>query len=429
MKPFKTFFLILLLSLLTFFLFGCPNDVQDDSSSQNQEKVQQLQNIYFDYPVRGEPIGKTEDSQLYWDCCSDNDFCDSYNGAFHSGEDWNLKGGSSGEIDEGKPVYSIGEGKVIYAKEEDVGFRVVIEHTGNCIIPAKENIGGSNISYDEETVDKIYSVYLHLKDLQVKVGDEVGINDVIGKIKKYDPEVSPHLHFEIRKEWNNVFYSYFVNIQKIIELGFRDPSDFIEANNIRNKVIISSPQTVEEESFSIKTNADEEEKEVNNIDIYNKKLTEYLVYKSELEKLLKQYELKYGNSLGSDINLDDLDESNYKEVIESFKLISSFYDSWIDDYKTIKIPDFAKDGSKYYLDWLNNDKLIADQWIIVIEHMYIDPSKINFDELIEMTMRIDELCENSIVLENNAREEFNNVELGLNEEAEILGLTQLFPEE
>jgi murein DD-endopeptidase MepM/ murein hydrolase activator NlpD len=253
MKLLKQIFFILICSAV--FLVGCPVENKENSQSQNQEGIQQLQRIYFDYPVRDEPIGKTENGQLYWDCCSDNDFCDIYNGEFHSGEDWNLKGGRN-DIDEGRLVYSIGEGKVIYSKEEKVGFRVVIEHTGTCIIPSEENIKGSGLSYEEEIVDKIYSVYLHLKDLQVKVGDMVEIDDVIGKIKKYDPEVPPHLHFEIRKEWNNVYESYFSGIQQIIDLGFRDPSDFIEANMIVGK---SSSQTIKEESIAIETETITEE--------------------------------------------------------------------------------------------------------------------------------------------------------------------------
>jgi len=264
MKLLKPIFFIFILICLVVFLVGCPLENKENSQSQNQEEIQQLQRIYFDYPVRDEPIGKTENGQLYWDCCSDNDFCDIYNGKFHSGEDWNLKG-SRNDIDEGKLVYSIGEGKVICAKEESVGFRVVIEHTGTCIIPSKENIKGSSLSYKQEIVDKIYSVYLHLKDLQVKVGDEVEIDDVIGKIKKYDPEVPPHLHFEIRKEWNNVYESYFENIQQIIDLGFRDPSEFIEANMIESQVVKGSSQTIPEESFSIEIDTAEENEITQNV--------------------------------------------------------------------------------------------------------------------------------------------------------------------
>jgi len=119
MKLLKQIFFILICSAV--FLVGCPVENKENSQSQNQEGIQQLQRIYFDYPVRDEPIGKTENGQLYWDCCSDNDFCDIYNGEFHSGEDWNLKGGRN-DIDEGRLVYSIGEGKVIYSKEEKVEF-------------------------------------------------------------------------------------------------------------------------------------------------------------------------------------------------------------------------------------------------------------------------------------------------------------------
>jgi len=427
MKLLKNIFLIFWLLILSFILISCG----DNSSLQNQNEIQQVQNIYFNYPIRDYPIGRSESSQLYWDC-SENDFCSNYNGKFHSGEDWNLKGGSTGEIDEGKQVYSIGEGKVIYAEKEkdgsgnDIGFRVVIEHTGNCAIPAKENIGGSSISYGEEVVDKIYSVYLHLKDAQVNVGDKVNINTVIGFITKAG--TGPHLHFEIKKEGKIIYDSYFGNIQQIIDLGFRDPSEFIEANMLESKVIKGSSQTIPEESLATETNIDgikEEENKTSKIDNYNRKLTEYLIYRSEVEKLLQQlYNLKYGIFLNGDFNLDDLDESNYKEAIEFFKLNSSTLDSFIDDYNTIKIPDFANDGSKYYLDFLNNGKLICDQWIIIIENIYIEKSEINFDEI----TKIDGLYENDSVLQNKCYEEFNKIEQDFNEEAEVLGLTKPFVE-
>lgn len=229
MKLLRNIPLIFWVLILILFFISCDGD----SPSQNQEQIQQLKNTYFDYPLRDYPIGKTEGSDFYW-TCSDNDFCDIYSGKFHSGEDWNLKGGNTSEIDEGKPIYSIGEGRVIYSKAErdrsgnDIGFRVVIEHTGTFIIPAKENIKGSGISYKKEVVDKIYSVYLHLKDVQVEAGNEVTVDTVIGYITRAG--AGSHLHFEIRKEKEIIYNSYFENIQQIIDFGFRDPSEFIEAN-------------------------------------------------------------------------------------------------------------------------------------------------------------------------------------------------------
>ena len=128
MKQIKTLSLLLIFLLSITFLISCG----ENPVSQGQQQTQQIQNIYFDYPVSGNPIGKTEGSQYYWDY-SENDFCNIYNGEFHSAEDWNLKGGNSGEIDEGEYVYSIGDGTVVYLKEEkdregnNIGYRVVIE--------------------------------------------------------------------------------------------------------------------------------------------------------------------------------------------------------------------------------------------------------------------------------------------------------------
>ena len=161
MKLLKNIFLIFWLLILSFFLISCG----DNSSSQDQNEIQQFQNIYFNYPVRDYPIEKSDDDTLSWDN-STNDFgnhLESFRG-FHPGEDYNLPK----EKDNGMPVYSIGRGKIIYVSPEglgDLGYLVVIEHTGNFIIPAPSREISSydqTATYEKEVVDRIYSVYFHI---------------------------------------------------------------------------------------------------------------------------------------------------------------------------------------------------------------------------------------------------------------------------
>jgi len=105
-------------------------------------------------------------------------FRDRY-GKYHAGEDWRAPGEGSSL---GKPVYSIGHGRVMYAEPEgwnrDKGV-VIIEH-----------IFADGRSF--------YSFYGHLDPPSVVLqpGDCVQRGQTVGNIGK--PRTSPHLHFEIR---------------------------------------------------------------------------------------------------------------------------------------------------------------------------------------------------------------------------------------
>jgi hypothetical protein len=260
-------FIILITTMLLFISSGCDilsykgsYEGQKETATIKKENADFNDKI-FSYPVRDYPIGKSKDSNLYWDC-SDNDFGNylgTYNG-YHSGEDWNLKGAKDGEVDNGKPVYSIGEGKVVVVSDlKSLGYLVIIEHEGNFTVPAKEiNSNNNKASYKKETVNKIYSVYLHLKDIKVKKDDKVNENTVLGYIM--NPGGGSHLHFEIRKNndghdssWSLVgdstnwqkfpddgYNGYYKDLQKMIDSGLRDPTDFIEANKKEAKAAAQS---------------------------------------------------------------------------------------------------------------------------------------------------------------------------------------------
>ncbi|MBK7179521.1 MAG: M23 family metallopeptidase [Chloroflexi bacterium] len=105
-------------------------------------------------------------------------FRDRYN-KYHAGEDWRAPGEGSSF---GKPVYSIGNGRVMYAEPEgwnrDKGV-VIIEH-----------IFADGHSF--------YSFYGHLDPPSVLLepGDCVRRGETVGNIGQ--PRTPPHLHFEIR---------------------------------------------------------------------------------------------------------------------------------------------------------------------------------------------------------------------------------------
>ncbi len=174
MKFIKSLLLALIIfSLLFIPLEGCnylKNDAELESITQ-QKDSSIARNNYLNYPVRDYPIGKSGDSGLYWDC-SENYFGKYSSGrqGFHSGEDWELRGGKDGEVDLGLPVYSIGKGKVVKVSDLDyLGYLVAIVHDGNFIIPAnKVSSNNKEAFYKEENVNKVYSVYMHISEVPSK---------------------------------------------------------------------------------------------------------------------------------------------------------------------------------------------------------------------------------------------------------------------
>ena len=99
---------------------------------------------------------------------------------YHAGEDWGAPGAGSNF---GKPVYSIGHGRVMYAQPEgwnrDKGV-VIVEH-----------VVGENRQI-------IYSFYGHLDPPSVVLepGSCIRRGETVGNIG--NPRTPPHLHFEIR---------------------------------------------------------------------------------------------------------------------------------------------------------------------------------------------------------------------------------------
>lgn len=88
-------------------------------------------------------------------------------GRGHLGEDWSGKGG--GNTDEGDPVYSIGNGRVIFARDVRLGH-------GNVVIIRHVYLAQDGAQTPVE------SVYVHLGEIKVAVGDLIERGQVIGTI-------------------------------------------------------------------------------------------------------------------------------------------------------------------------------------------------------------------------------------------------------
>ncbi|MEO6610801.1 MAG: M23 family metallopeptidase [Chitinophagaceae bacterium] len=121
----------------------------------------------------------------------------------------------------GKPVYSIGAGKVIYLSndhKDDKTFNIPgiatnpLELYGNCIA----------IQHG----DGVVSIYGHLKQnsIKVKLGDPVKALQEIAQIGVSGSSFFPHLHFEMRTSIQHTaegLPSYFANVYQEVSSGLK----------------------------------------------------------------------------------------------------------------------------------------------------------------------------------------------------------------
>jgi squalene-hopene/tetraprenyl-beta-curcumene cyclase len=204
------------------------------------------------YPV----IDDDPSDDLYWNVPF-NYFGNWYEvmGGFHSGEDWNLVGGDpTADLD--KPVYAIADGVVAKISNlGSLGYLIALKHNAPpnhfFLIPGKEgHEHGQYYWYKTEYVTEFYAVYVHVIPREgIMEGMEINRGETIGRIM--DPGGGPHLHFEIRHpdaknspNWSLVgdpsnwaqkdgkYTGYYLDIQKMVDAGVRDPRDFILANSI-----------------------------------------------------------------------------------------------------------------------------------------------------------------------------------------------------
>ena len=129
----------------------------------------------------------------------------------HLGEDWDGVGG--GDTDLGDPVYCIGDGVVVFARDCHQGW-------GNVIIVRhayRDGLGARNVD----------SLYGHLQKLLVHRGQVVKRGQQIGAIGNAHGLYDAHLHLEVRK---NIAIG--MSRDKFAQdlTNYYDPSDFILAH-------------------------------------------------------------------------------------------------------------------------------------------------------------------------------------------------------
>jgi len=151
----------------------------------------------FDYPV-GKP-----DAEHYFKALN-------FGQRLHLGEDWNGKGG--GNTDLGDPVYVAAHGLVVYADDICCGW-------GNTVRVIHFLPYHTEYKYVE-------SIYSHLHNVHVKVGDLIMRGEQIGSIGNAKGRYSAHLHFEMRDFVNMSMGPGYSEDQ----FGYLNPSEFIDLN-------------------------------------------------------------------------------------------------------------------------------------------------------------------------------------------------------
>lgn len=137
-------------------------------SAQNSARVQVAD--AFDFPV-----GKPEGAGFHK--------ARGFRSNGHLGEDWNGSGG--GDSDLGDPVHAIANGVVVLATNVRQGW-------GNVVIVR-------HAYYENGQIEHIDSLYGHLHDFRVRVGETVTRGQRIGSIGSNFGMYDAHLHLEIRK--------------------------------------------------------------------------------------------------------------------------------------------------------------------------------------------------------------------------------------
>jgi murein DD-endopeptidase MepM/ murein hydrolase activator NlpD len=121
------------------------------------------------------PIGKPEAEGYYK--------ARGFRSGGHVGEDWD--GIRGGDTDLGDPIYSAGDGIVVFARDVHLGW-------GNVVIVRHAYREGGNVKY----VDSLYG---HLQKMFVGRGQRVSRGQQIATMGTAHGQYDAHLHFEIRK--------------------------------------------------------------------------------------------------------------------------------------------------------------------------------------------------------------------------------------
>ena len=211
----------------------------------------------FDFPV-----GPRGDNVNVWDTYKvdanlvDPQYHKSYN-AWHTGEDWNGKGG--GDTDLGDPVYAIAQGKVV-----ESGYYT--PSWGNIVLVEHALPNGT----------RVWSQYAHLDQIMVQqAGQIVKRGQQIGTIGKGEKTAQKpqgrwiaHLHFEIRKNQLPInAWRPYVNSREEVVANYYSPTqfinehrphkmDFVSGAGKRPEVIVDAPTSESSQGTFRKANVD-----------------------------------------------------------------------------------------------------------------------------------------------------------------------------
>ncbi len=188
----------ILLMVLVFVMLSCGQEQtkQTENSLAEKETEETIPAEYiadaFDYPV-GKP-----DAKGYYNA-------QKFGENFHLGDDWNAVTGGNSDL--GDPIYNIGNGKVIFAKDAGGGW-------GNII----------RIVHTLPDGQQYESFYAHCDTIMVEAEKWVKRGEQIGTIGNVDGLYYAHLHFEIREDLNlPIGGGYSEN-----RLGYINPTEFIK---------------------------------------------------------------------------------------------------------------------------------------------------------------------------------------------------------
>lgn len=158
---------------------------------------------------------------------------DTITSSFHTGIDYGCPFGT--------PILSSAEGAVVFAAWDNTGYGnlVIVQHTLICA-----------------------TLYAHLSDVSVKVGQKVRQGELLGHSGSTGNSTGPHLHFEARQTWND-YRTHFDPMllplksvdDSIVYFPSKSDNELIDAEDMKpGKVIITAPSGafVHNEDFSDK---------------------------------------------------------------------------------------------------------------------------------------------------------------------------------
>ena len=220
----------------------------------------------FDFPFgRGDGTGSYQDQATGkqhdgWYIATR--FAETYSLGIHTGEDWNGNGG--GNTDLGQPVFAVANGRTVFAAHcgRLWGNVIVLEH----------------VFYENHERKKIRSLYAHLNTINVRAGEVVRKRQQIGSVGQ-DPEklFNAHLHLELR--WDESLEPTYWpssngrDVRWVTE-HYTEPSAFI----------MSHRKTAVPQAEALLVLIDQ---------------TSYKMRLYERKKLVKEYDVSFGQSAGA----------------------------------------------------------------------------------------------------------------------------------